>query len=241
MGEPWAAAILAAVTMSVGAADLADREASAKARERARAAQVVAPPAADPAAPCRVASFAHGPSRSLGLPNRGRLTGGAVLPEETDAQFTFDLTTGLTPNPSWRRVGARRMVSLLGCVSTSFAAAHPEAERIGVADISRPFGGRFGRRYGGLGHSSHQNGLDVDVVYPRRDLCECPPDTPDDIDPALAQDLVDRFVRAGVQYVFVSPTLYRAGRLRGPRGVVIPLAHHEDHIHVRIYDYDPRP
>jgi hypothetical protein len=46
----------------------------------------------------------------------------------------------------------------------------------------------------------------------------------------LAQDLVDRFVAAGAQRVFVGP---RVG-LRGPRGIVARLAHHDDHLHVRI-------
>ena len=45
-----------------------------------------------------------------------------------------------------------------------------------------------------------------------------------------APELVDRFVRAGAQYVFVGP---RTG-LRGPGKVVMTLANHDDHLHVRI-------
>ena len=40
--------------------------------------------------------------------------------------------------------------------------------------------------------------------------------------------LVDRFVAWGATKVFVGPEL----RLRGPRNVVIPLIHHDDHLHV---------
>jgi hypothetical protein len=51
-----------------------------------------------------------------------------------------------------------------------------------------------------------------------------------EIDRRLTQELLDRFVRAGAQYVYVDPRL----KLRGPPDVVIPLRHHEDHMHVRI-------
>jgi murein endopeptidase len=121
-------------------------------------------------------------------------------------------------------------VLTVACVLAGYGAAHPELARVGVADLSLPRGGLFGRRYGGLGHRSHQNGLDVDVLYPRRDLCECAPEAPRDVDRARAQELVDRFVSAGARYVFVGPSL----RLRGPRGVVIPLRFHDDHMHVRV-------
>ncbi len=40
---------------------------------------------------------------------------------------------------------------------------------MGIGDLSRPNGGVFDERFGGRGHASHQNGLDVDVYYPRRD------------------------------------------------------------------------
>jgi murein endopeptidase len=99
-----------------------------------------------------------------------------------------------------------------------------------VSDLSRPHGGGFGRRYGGLGHASHQNGLDADVLYPRRDGLERRAYAPHLVDRRLAQDLVDRFVKAGARYVFVGP---RVG-LRGRRGVVMRLVHHDDHLHVRL-------
>ncbi len=99
-----------------------------------------------------------------------------------------------------------------------------------VGDLSRPQGGVFDRRYGGLGHASHQNGLDVDVYYPRRDGLPLAPVRPGQVDRRLAQDLVDRFVAAGAEKVFVGPRL----GLRGPRRVVQRLVHHNDHLHVRI-------
>jgi murein endopeptidase len=173
-------------------------------------------------------------SRALGRPARGRLLNGVAFPEESDFWFTWNFPDGYSPNPQFRRYGTEKLVLTLQCVFSAYATRHPELARPGVADLSRTRGGPFGRRYGGLGHASHQNGLDVDVLFPRRDLCECAPDSAADVDPVRAQELIDAFVAAGAQYLFVSPTLYRRGQLRGPRNVVIPLRFHDDHVHVRI-------
>lgn len=170
-------------------------------------------------------------SRALGTPSNGRLVGGVPLAAESPWWFTWHFADRAGPNPSWRRYGTERLVATLERVLTSYEQAHPDAARIGVADLSRPGGGRFPPEPGSLGHRSHQNGLDADVLLPRRDRCECAPDSAADVDLRLAQDLIDRFVAAGnVQYLFVGPLL----ALRGPRGVVIPLRYHDDHVHVRI-------
>jgi murein endopeptidase len=109
--------------------------------------------------------------------------------------------------------------------------ANPGAPRLLVGDLSRPRGGDFGARVsGGLGHASHQNGLDVDIYYPRRDRRLRAPRDVEDVDRRLAQDLVDRFVAAGAQFVFTGPGL----GLRGPSRIVQPLRHHDDHLHVRL-------
>ena len=78
-------------------------------------------------------------------------------------------------------------------------------------------------------HVSHQNGLDVDVYYPRLDRHLSAPSTTGQIDRPLAQDLLDRFVASGVQTVFVG---YSTG-LHGPSGIVVPYPNHENHMHLR--------
>lgn len=169
------------------------------------------------------------PSRAVGKPWNGRLENGVPFPPNGVAFFTFDSALRTSPSRGWRRWGTDLNVSRTLAVIREFRAAHPEAPRLGVGDLSRPRGGRFGREFGGLGHASHQNGQDVDVYYPRLDRFERPAAKPSQVDRRLAQDLVDRFVAAGAEMVFVGP---RVG-LRGPRGVVQRLVHHDDHAHVR--------
>jgi protein MpaA len=169
-------------------------------------------------------------SRSLGLPWDGRLVRGVQLPEEGGTYFTWDPVLEQSPDRPWRRWGNDRLIRLLLRVLADYSDAHPEAARVGVGDISRPRGGVFDERFGGRGHASHQNGLDVDVYYPRLDGQELGTTRPSQIDRPLAQELVTRFVRAGAVYVFVGP---HTG-LRGPRRIVQKLVYHDDHMHVRI-------
>ena len=179
----------------------------------------------------RTPAIAWHRSRSLGLPWSGHLVGGVRLPAEGRTFVSWDPILERSPSRAWRRYGSQPLVSMLLGVLAAYHRDHPDAPRVAVGDLSRPHGGSFGRRYGGLGHVSHQNGLDVDVYYPRLDRKEAGPSNPGQIDTRLAQDLVNRFVAAGAQFVFVGPNT----RLHGPAGVVQRLAHHDDHMHVRIY------
>jgi hypothetical protein len=177
------------------------------------------------------AAGAQPASRSLGLPWEGSLTGGVQLAAEGDSFFTWDHVRRRAPNRDWRRWGNARLVQTTLRVVAEYAAANPGAPRAGIGDLSRRNGGDFGAHFGGTGHASHQNGLDVDIYYPRRDERERPPRAPRQIDRALAQDLVDRFVDAGAVKVFVGPNT----RLTGPPAVVEVLpSHHDNHMHVRL-------
>jgi murein endopeptidase len=184
---------------------------------------LVTPPAVDP-------PIAWRQSRAIGRPFAGRLVDGVQLPVEGRDFWTYDWGTRLSPNRAWRRWGTDRLVRTVLEVLAAYRAANPGAPRVGVADLSRTHGGSFGKNFGGLGHASHQNGLDVDVLYPRIDRLERRAYAPALVDDELSQELVDRFVDAGAVYVFTGLSL----SLRGPRRVVVKLAHHDDHMHVRM-------
>ena len=171
-------------------------------------------------------------SRSVGVPWDGRLVRGVQLPPDGEHFFTWDPVLKRSPDRWWRRWGNDRLLRMVLGVIDDYAAAHPEASRVGIGDLSRPNGGVFDERFGGLGHASHQNGLDADVLYPRKDGLERRAYKPSQVDEQLSQDLLDRFIAAGAYRIFVGPRLH----LHGPRKIVIPLAHHDDHMHVRIHN-----
>ncbi len=169
-------------------------------------------------------------SLAVGGPAAGRLVRGVRLPVEGEHFFTWDPVRRQSPNRWWRRYGTDRLVRMVLSVVREFAAAHPAAPRLGIGDLSRPRGGDFGPRFGYIGHASHQNGLDVDVYYPRADVRERAPRYASQIDRALSQDLVDRFLAKGASTIFVGPST----GLTGPAGQVMALVNHDNHLHVRI-------
>jgi murein endopeptidase len=169
-------------------------------------------------------------SLAIGSPSAGRLVRGVRLPAEGEHFFTWDPVERRKPNRPWRRFGTDRLVRLTLRIAREYREAHPDAPRMSVGDLSRPRGGDFGPQFGFIGHASHQNGLDVDVYYPRKDGRERAPRDATQIDRRLSQELVNRFLRAGAIKIFVGPNT----GLKGPPGVVIPLIHHDNHLHVRI-------
>jgi murein endopeptidase len=224
----YAAALLAAVGLVV----LLPRGENTTASDMQSAVTTQPAQSAPPAPPAQAAPDPPRarPSRAIGKPFAGRLVGGVQLPPEAPEFFTWDPILKRSPNREWRLWGTDRLLATLTGVLKDYRALHPGAPRVGIGDLSRPHGGNFGPRFGSPGHASHQNGLDVDVYYPRKDGLERRPPAPRFVDRGLAQDLVDLFVAAGAQYVFVGPHV----GLHGPRRVVQPLVLHDDHMHVRI-------
>ena len=216
---------LAALAAAVAAAVPAQQEPPAAPVEpvapQEAPAQPIPAPQISPRQPAR--------SRAIGLPFRGRLAGGVPFPPQGPAFATWDPVLKRSPNRLWRRYATVRTVARILALLETYQQAHPTAPRVLVGDLSLPRGGPFGRRYGGLGHASHQNGLDVDVYYPRLDRLETAPRRAEQVDQVLAQDLVDLFLQAGAEKVFVGPNL----ELEGPREKVIPLVYHDDHLHAR--------
>src|SRR5215207_11210167 len=201
------------------------------------------PPLATPAAP-RAAPPALRPeprsrkprpirwrrSIAVGSHTAGRLIRGVRLPAQRPSFITWNPVLRRSPNRTWRRWGTDRLVRTLIGVARAYRRAHPQAPRIAIGDLSRPHGGDFGRRFGPIGHASHQNGLDADIYYPRADGRERAPRFASQIDRRLSQELVDRFLAEGAQVIFVGPNT----GLEGPPGSVQTLANHDNHLHLRL-------
>ena len=202
------------------------------------------PPTASPPAPERIGPVPPGVEKrevrrqrirwrrsvAVGDPAAGHLIRGVRLPAEGGHFYTWDPVKKRSPNRHWRRWGTDRLVRLLLRVAREYHTAHPRARRMAIGDLSRPRGGDFGPQFGFIGHATHQNGLDVDVYYPRADGRARAPRYASQINRRLSQDLVDRFVAKGAVVIYVGPNT----GLRGPPGVVVPLVNHDNHLHVRI-------
>jgi murein endopeptidase len=160
---------------------------------------------------------------SVGLPFAGRLLDGTQLPVEGPDWVTWNPVTDSSPNRPHRLYGHERTIRAILSVAAAHRTANPDAPRLVVGDISLRDGGPMNE------HVSHENGLDVDVYYPRLDGRLAAPGGPGEVDRRLAQDLLDRFLAAGAKVVFVG----RSTGLHGKAGVVVPYQNHEDHMHVR--------
>lgn len=190
----------------------------------------VAPAAPVEPSPGRYSPVRYRDSRALGVPSAGLLVRGTRLPARGALFATWDPILRRTPNRRWRRHGTDDLVRMLIAVARRYAVREPGELPMLIGDLSRPRGGDFGVAYGIVGHSTHQNGLDADVYYPRTDRRLSAPRTAAQVDRRLAQRLVDLFVAAGAEKVLVGPNL----DLRGPPGVVVPYPNHDNHLHVRI-------
>jgi Penicillin-insensitive murein endopeptidase len=160
---------------------------------------------------------------SVGLPYGGRLVHGTQLPVRGPDWVTWDPITDSISNLPARLYGNEHTIRTILAVTHAYRTAHPHAPRVVIGDISWESGGPMDD------HVSHQNGLDVDVYFPRRDRELRAPTSHEQINRRLAQALLDRFVAAGAQMIFVGFTT----GLHGPSGVVIPYPDHEYHMHVR--------
>ena len=160
---------------------------------------------------------------SVGLWWNGSLIAGSQLPVEGADWVTWNPITDRVANAPRRLYGNERTIRTLISVIEEYRSANPGAPRVVVGDISFEGGGPMDA------HVSHQNGLDVDIYYPRLDGVLRAPRSPRAVDRRLAQVLLDRFVHAGAKIVFVG---FSTG-LQGAPEVVVPYPNHENHMHVR--------
>lgn len=168
-------------------------------------------------------------STALGLPYAGSLVRGVELPAEGPDWITFDSALRRSPSRGWRRNGTATLIH--GILRLTAAYHHHTGHRLVIGDIARTNGGFFGAEYGGAGHASHQNGLDVDIYWPRTDGKEVPPGSVSEIDLREAQYFVDAAIRLmHPQLLVIGPNV----RVHAS-GVAVEInAAHDDHMHIRI-------
>ena len=175
----------------------------------------------------------------------GRLQEAAQLPEVGVGFVKLFL-------PRDRAFGSTDLVGLIQEVAAALREVFPVGSRLQVGDLSAERGGKISL------HSSHQNGLDVDLRFFGVDGREQ--------DPSLVNGFDERFVRGGrvtdnfdreqnwelvshlvgsgkVQRIFIDPAIKREFCRRAGTSSEVdevlrrlrPYPNHDDHIHVRLY------
>lgn len=129
-----------------------------------------------------------------------------------------------TDEPGTDNWGTKELIDLIENVGFDWYLLHSEGPRIGILDMSLQYGGPFPP------HETHQNGLDVDVRYVRKDDVEAPITIND---PQYDRDrsgvLISLFLDYGAEFIFTSDT--ELAQL-DPQIKFVPQ--HENHFHVRL-------
>ena len=164
------------------------------------------------------------PTRATGSPSNGTLMGGLNLPDRGTGYRHY---RGGDPvdRDDW---GTLRMLS---CLEASARSAESMNVQIGIGDISLRNGGPFPP------HASHQNGLDTDLRYVRRDRQHAPLDLrfqSSEYDRDATQAVFEAFFRfCSISVIFVD--IDRLGfTIPGREDRLVHAGGHSNHYHVRL-------
>ncbi len=153
-----------------------------------------------------------------------------------------------------RNYGATDLVELLSIAARTFAEAYPYGERLQIGDMSQQNGGKIGH------HDSHQNGLDVDLIYFRKNKTEQSPDfeagfeesfvIKKKLSPNFDVNRNFRFIKllvssGRINRIFIDPVIKKTFCNYTKRTnefkesievlrVLRPYPNHDDHMHVRL-------
>jgi len=187
-----------------------------------------------------------GQSEVVGYYSDGAIKGPSRLPDVAPGLMKLFLGRD-------RAYGAESLVDLLLDVAQFMSQTFPSGERLQVGDLSAHSGGRITR------HSSHQNGLDVDLRYFAVDTREQDLSWEDGFDEDFVRngklssnfdrlrnwELLRALVSSGkVQRVFVDAAIKKAYCLDYARGSqeerdilrrLRPYTNHSNHLHLRLF------
>jgi murein endopeptidase len=161
------------------------------------------------------------PSRSIGSPSAGRLEHGVLFPATGPDHFAWNFREQRIGGSSRTRWGHCRVVRAVLRGLAVYRRRNPEAPPVAVGDLSLRHGGEID------GHSTHENGRQIDLYLPRRDRRPREPHTVAQVDLRLTGELVRAMLDAGAHKVLIGPHI----RIRAASGVV-RWPNHDDHLHL---------
>jgi murein endopeptidase len=160
------------------------------------------------------------PFRSIGSPGNGRLAGGVLFPARGPDHFAWNFREQRIGGSDRTRWGDCRVVRAVLLGLAAYRRHDPAAPPVAVGDMGLRDGGEIDH------HSTHENGRQIDLYYPRRDRLRREPHTIAQVDMRLSRELVRAILAAGARRVLVGPHIRIAA---SPR--VIHFPHHDDHLH----------
>jgi murein endopeptidase len=177
---------------------------------------------ADPAAAQQTSlpDCSRHPSRSIGTPGNGRLEHGVLFPGAGPNHFAWNFREQRIGGSDRTRWGHCRVVRAVLRGIDSYRRRNPNAPRVAVGDMALRHGGEID------GHSTHENGRQIDLYFPRVDRRSREPHTIGQVDMRLARELVRAMVDAGAYRVLIGPRIRMRGSVR-----TLHYPHHDDHLH----------
>jgi murein endopeptidase len=172
------------------------------------------------AAPLKLPNCHLHQSRSIGSPGNGRLVHGVLFPARGPDHFAWNFRAQRIGGSDRTRWGNCRVVRAVLRGIAAYRRRNPGAPQVAVGDMGLRHGGPIDR------HSTHENGRQIDLYFPRRDRRRREPHTVGQVDMRLSGELVRAMLRAGAQAVLVGPHI----RMRTVPGV-IRWPNHDDHLH----------
>jgi murein endopeptidase len=160
------------------------------------------------------------PSRSIGTPGYGRLLHGVLFPAFGPDHFAWNWREQRIGGSARTRWGHCRVIRAVLRGIAAYRRRNPEAPPVAVGDMGLRHGGEID------GHSTHENGRQIDLYFPRRDRRLREPHTVAQVDTRLSRELVRAMLRAGAKTVLIGPSI----RIRASAGV-LRWPHHDDHLH----------
>jgi murein endopeptidase len=159
-------------------------------------------------------------SISIGPPGNGRLVNGVLFPATGPHHFAWNFRQQRIGGSDRTRWGHCHVVRAVLRGLAAYRARNPHAPLVAVGDMSMRRGGEID------GHSTHENGRQIDLYYPRRDRKLREPHTVAQVDPRLTRELVRAVLNAGAHQILIG----RKIRMSTPPRV-IRWPNHDDHLH----------
>jgi murein endopeptidase len=160
------------------------------------------------------------PSRSIGTAGNGTLVDGVLFPATGPDHFAWNFRAQRIGGSDRTRWGHCRVVRAVLLGLAAYRHRNPDAPRLAVGDMSLRRGGDIDH------HSTHENGRQIDIYFPRRDGAQREPHTVAQVDIRLSRELVRAMLDAGAYEVLVGPHIRIGISTR-----VVHFPHHDDHLH----------